>query len=147
MKKRTWPLILILTVLSMAVLASCGHEHAYSWKSDSEKHWQECECGDKKDEGAHVDENGDDTCDVCEYNMHAHAYSWQSDANKHWQACGCGDKKDEGAHVDAINNQTSAKGADDLCDVCGRKATVRFNMLGHGTAPAAQYIELGGGPL
>ncbi len=143
MKKRVLPLICMLAVLSVAVLVSCGHKHDYELKQSADKHWQECDCGEKKDEGAHADANGDGKCDVCDYAMHAHAYELKNDAENHWQECACGDKKDESAHVDAVNNQTQEDVADRLCDVCGRQATVVFDVLGHGEAPAAQYIALG----
>ena len=33
-----------------------GHTHSYGseWKSDADKHWHECSCGDKKDTAAHT---------------------------------------------------------------------------------------------
>ena len=47
------------------------HTHSYGseWKSDADKHWHECECGDKADETAHVDENNDGKCDICDYEI------------------------------------------------------------------------------
>lgn len=49
------------------------HEHAYQWNSTALVHWQECECGDKTEEVAHVDEKNNETgadgadekCDAC----------------------------------------------------------------------------------
>lgn len=49
------------------------HTHAYAWQSDTQKHWEVCECNDVKNEGVHVDVLNNDTqadgkdgkCDVC----------------------------------------------------------------------------------
>lgn len=149
MKKRTIPLLLLIAGVSATALAACGHEHKYEWKysTDGDTHWQECECGDKKNEGAHVDADSNGKCDECGASLHVHAYEWASDATNHWQECECGDKKDAVAHVDVKNNETDADGEDDKCDVCGREATVKFNMLGHGVAPAKQYVALNGGSV
>ena len=48
-----------------------GHIHTYgrNWKSNKEKHWNECACGDKDNLAAHKDENKDGKCDVCAYNV------------------------------------------------------------------------------
>lgn len=77
---------------------------------------------------------------------HEHSYTWQSNADGHWEECECGDKKGESAdHVDVKNNETGADGKDGKCDVCDYaiKQVVTFNMLGHGTAPAAQNVDFG----
>ena len=37
-------------------------EHSYEWKSNDEKHWRECACGAKSDEGDHDFTNGDCVC-------------------------------------------------------------------------------------
>ena len=59
-----------------------AHEHSFSraWKHDADKHWHECECGERSDEAAHVmswtetraatkkqpgEESGE--CGVCDY--------------------------------------------------------------------------------
>ncbi len=106
-----------------------GHTHSYGseWKSDADKHWHECSCGDKKDTAAHtagewiIDTPATATtsgskhkeCTVCGYTMttetipatgggeHTHSYGseWKSDADKHWHECSCGDKKDTAAHT------------------------------------------------
>ncbi|MDE6613656.1 MAG: InlB B-repeat-containing protein [Clostridia bacterium] len=51
------------------------HEHSYSWHSNAEGHWEECDCNDKKDIQNHVDVKNNETdadgkdgkCDVCDY--------------------------------------------------------------------------------
>ncbi len=45
-----------------------GHEHSYVQKHNTAEHWQECECGEKKDVQAHLWDNGEittqPTCDT-----------------------------------------------------------------------------------
>ncbi len=48
------------------------HEHTYSeeWKSDANNHWHAATCehtNEKSDVAAHIDENNDGKCDICEY--------------------------------------------------------------------------------
>ena len=47
------------------------HEFGTEWKTDANNHWKECGCGDKGEMAAHIDDNGDGKCDVCEYAMPA----------------------------------------------------------------------------
>ncbi len=112
MKKRTLPILLLLAGISATALAACGHEHTYGWKNsaDGKTHWQECECGEKINEGAHTDADTDGKCDVCEADVHVHSYEWKSNATKHWQECECEDKIGEGDHAD--------EDSDGKCDVC-----------------------------
>ena len=48
------------TVCNHVLKEAVGHTHNYGseWKKDSENHWHECECGDKKDVSAHKYDNG-----------------------------------------------------------------------------------------
>ncbi len=77
-------LVLFLATLSVSAVGAVAatgcnseHEHAYTWHSDSEKHWEECDCGDKKDSADHVDVKNNETgadgkdgkCDVCDYEI------------------------------------------------------------------------------
>ena len=107
--------------------AGSGHTHSYGteWKNNSDKHWHECSCGNKKDEAVHTasewitDKEATATtdgakhkeCTVCGYVMetgtipatgtgHTHNYGsdWKSDSTNHWKECSCGDKKDTAAH-------------------------------------------------
>ena len=48
------------------------HSHGSAWVTDANEHWNECECGDKANKAAHVDDNGDNKCDTCDYTMPAH---------------------------------------------------------------------------
>ena len=50
------------------------HEHDYGtdWVTDANNHWKECECEEKSEVGTHVDNNGDNKCDTCDYAMPAH---------------------------------------------------------------------------
>ena len=59
MKKKS-VLIFLLTAASAATLAVAGcksgetkHNHSYSWQYTAERHWQECGCGDKRNENSH----------------------------------------------------------------------------------------------
>ena len=47
------------------------HDHGSEWKTDAENHWNECACGDKANVAAHADENNDQKCDACGYEMPA----------------------------------------------------------------------------
>ena len=51
---------------------SITHSHGSTWVTDANEHWNECECGDKANKAAHVDNNGDNKCDTCDYTMPAH---------------------------------------------------------------------------
>lgn len=104
-----------------------GHTHSYGaeWKSDSNTHWHECDCGGKTDVGTHQSEiinskpatktesgyTGDTVCKICGYQIargtvipatgstHSHAYGdWKSDSANHWKECECGDKSQNSAH-------------------------------------------------
>ncbi len=155
MKKKTLPLLMLIAGLSTAALAACGHDHKWEWKNseDGTTHWQECACGEKLEgsEGVHIDVKNNDTdadgpdykCDEC--GVHVHKYEWKSDAEKHWQECVEEGNINEGKHVDVKNNSTNAPTSDYKCDDCGREATVRINMLGHGLSqtPDNLYIDLG----
>lgn len=155
MKKRTLPVLAVVAALSSAAFVACGedHTHDYKWDSNADAHWQICECGDKTAEEAHVDvknnetgaDGADELCDACGRNLHVHNYTWHSDGAGHWEECVCGDKHDSVAHTDVKNNaDPSVTEPDGKCDVCGHNIhAVTFNVLGHGTAPKAQYIGEG----
>ncbi|MBP3605163.1 MAG: carbohydrate-binding domain-containing protein [Clostridia bacterium] len=53
-----------------------GHVHApkSEWKSDEDNHWHECTgCeGQQLEKAAHIDGNGDNKCDTCDYAMPTH---------------------------------------------------------------------------
>ena len=48
------------------------HDYGTAWKTDANNHWKECECGEKSENAAHIDDNGDNKCDTCDYVMPAH---------------------------------------------------------------------------
>ena len=48
------------------------HDYGTTWKTDANNHWKECECGEKSENAAHIDGNGDNKCDTCDYAMPAH---------------------------------------------------------------------------
>ena len=102
------------------------HVHNYQWKSDADKHWRECFCGDKIDTAAHTPSDWiTDTaataitagtkhkeCTTCGYVTetgtipatgmgHTHSFdgAWKSNADKHWKECSCGVKSDSAAHT------------------------------------------------
>ena len=104
-------LTLLCVALSLTALVACGHSHTFEedWSSDAENHWHAatCEHTEEKDAlAAHVDENEDDTCDVCGYHEHTYSNFWSKDAENHWHAATCHttEKKDVAAHVDADEN-------------------------------------------
>ena len=52
------------------IAPALGHTHVYAteWSKDSQNHWKECGCGDKKEVAAHVYDNSKDAeCNVCGY--------------------------------------------------------------------------------
>ncbi len=79
-------LVLVLAAFSFSAVGAVAatgcdpvsHEHSYTWQSNAEGHWEECECGDKKGETAdHVDVKNNSTdadgkdgkCDVCDWEI------------------------------------------------------------------------------
>lgn len=116
----------------------CGYEEACEhtfneeiWKQDAQNHWHPASCkhsGQKGSLAAHVDENNDGICEVCEYfdAEHTHTYeeAWSSDANEHWHAADCGHNlvSDKAAHEDADND-----GACDTCEYADPSHTHTFD--------------------
>ncbi len=107
---------------SNGVCDECGreglHVHTYVWKSNAEKHWQECSdsaCSAKTAEAEHNFGEGN-TCEVCDYVRHVHDYKWVNDETNHWKVC-----KD--SDCSAIEEGSTAAHADtdgdELCDTCG----------------------------
>ena len=118
------------TMATETIPATGGGEHTHSygseWKNDTDNHWHECSCGDKKDTAAHTagewiidtpatattDGSKHKECTVCKRVLetgtipaigsgeHTHNYSsdWKSDSINHWKECSCGDKADVAAH-------------------------------------------------
>ncbi len=121
-------------VLTLSVMTACQnanssgketeHEHTFEehWSSDEQNHWHAstCEHEDEiSDKASHVDEDGNDVCDVCGFrNEHVHTYAseWTKGDKTHYYKNTCGHddvekyRKDEAVHEDKNN--------DSLCDVC-----------------------------
>ena len=112
-------------LLEKGEVIPAAHEHNYSdqWSADENEHWRECECGDKTDNGVHVEEvrnavdagentdgyTGDVYCATCDRLLekgevipaaHVHEYSenWKTDAYFHWHECNCGARGDLALH-------------------------------------------------
>lgn len=123
--KKVFALLLLLT-LALSVFAACDkneeppHEHSFDsvWLYDAAQHWHAatCEHADlESDRGDHVDNDGNDICDVCGYIAdHTHSYDegWTWNESTHWHksACGHNVKDGEAKHADENN--------DSICDVC-----------------------------
>ena len=104
-----------------------SHRHTYTLRFDSTAHWQECQCGDKKDIVEHTYENG--FCSVCgddepvKVEAHVHTFSagWDCDSVSHWHTCAtCGSKADVVGHVFT----------DGRCGDCGMTYS-RYEGLAH----------------
>lgn len=130
MKKGFLILLCVLCTMTL-VFVGCGkdetntenptqaHTHTYAstWSSDETGHWYAATCEHtdvKANNAAHVDENNDGVCDVCEYASCEHRYAdtWSTDEANHWYASECGHAvtKDKGAHAD--------ENKDGVCDTC-----------------------------
>ncbi|MBQ9084867.1 MAG: hypothetical protein IJY24_04345, partial [Clostridia bacterium] len=57
------------TVCGNELAPAKGHEAGVEWLSDEGGHYKLCYCGDKTNEGEHIDEDGNELCDECGYNM------------------------------------------------------------------------------
>ena len=96
-----------------------AHKHTYGdWTWDTENHWQPATCGDTDEPfgfGAHVDENGDEVCDICPFkyeHIHEEAENWTFDETRHWKTPPC--------HADAVLEESTHDFVDGLCE-CGIK--------------------------
>ena len=95
-----------------------AHDYATA-KKDADKHWNECACGAKDAEAAHVmedkyDETNHWTECVCGEKTEdvAHTMEGKYDATNHWTECECGYKTENVAHTlegkyDATNHWTA----------------------------------------
>ena len=52
-------------------IEAIDHEHTGKWYSGEEAHWYQFTCGCESPDVAelHLDDNGDQKCDICEYIM------------------------------------------------------------------------------
>lgn len=132
MKKRILCLVLCLAMLitSLGVLAACGeeetpagdggaHTHSFSeeYKTDKNKHWKECSCGEKKESKAHSFAEGSNACSVCGYECEHPVVEgeYESNATKHWSKVSCG-------HKVQLNAENHDLDSDNKCKVCGYQA-------------------------
>ena len=60
------------SVCNAAYGNTAAHNHGTEWQKNADEHWNECACGDKANKAAHIDDNGDNKCDICDYAMPAH---------------------------------------------------------------------------
>ncbi len=71
------------------------HRYAKEWSTDKNNHWHDAICShqtEKSEFGAHVDENQNGYCDVCDYEIgHEHSYEegWTTSETQHWHAATC----------------------------------------------------------
>ncbi|MCQ2449215.1 MAG: hypothetical protein MJ132_03375 [Clostridia bacterium] len=81
----------------------------YNWDT---VHMRECPCGVMETQD-HIDEDGNESCDVCGADLHKHVFAeeYQSNPGSHWKVCACGETAPTAPHIDA--------NSDGLCDVCG----------------------------
>ncbi len=178
MKRKSLLIFLLTAVSATTVVAAAGcakkHQHTYTWQSDAAMHRSECECGDKKDEGAHIDvlnnatsaEGADGKCDVCGRENYAVTF----------------DVKGHGTAPEAqiVYSGGKAVKPSDLTDESGEylfggwfkdtectvpfdfdatvsaavtvyakwekdnRPVVTFNLKGHGKTPESQKLEVGG---
>ena len=99
-----------------ACLNGCGEKndvtvHDYKMKSDSTKHWEECVCGRKINEGNHIDTDKNYKCDTCGHDMlrpgPSHFGHWDYNGDGRCDYCGA---KTNCTHTDA--------NGDGKCDNC-----------------------------
>ncbi|MBQ9070149.1 MAG: hypothetical protein IJY23_02200 [Clostridia bacterium] len=101
-------------------VAGEGHTHTYpeTYTYDDNNHWlvADCGCSIVSAVAAHVDENNDGECDVCDYKKCNHTYAevLSKDETGHWYAatCGCNVVGSFVSHENADGNN------DGLCDTC-----------------------------
>ncbi len=99
----------VCTVCGYEIAPELNHTHSYNTlKSDDNKHWYECDCGEKSGETTHSGGTATCTdkakCFVCgtEYGEamgHDYANALTAGTDTHYYACShCGRRKDEAAH-------------------------------------------------
>ncbi len=108
------------------------HEHTFSdaWSSNASGHWHAATChlGAATEPEAHVDENKDGKCDICEFVVCAHSYAteWSSNETHHWHEVTCGCRIDKGSYGPHVDKDGKAG-----CDIClyGAQAVKGFEMV------------------
>lgn len=109
-----------------ACLNGCGEKsdvtiHDYKMKFDSTKHWEECVCGRKINEGNHIDTDKNYVCDTCGSNMlrpgPSHFGHWDYNGDGRCDYCGA---KTGCTHTDA--------NGDGKCDSCSAAVKVQSSQ-------------------
>ncbi len=109
---------------SQASQETTAHTHTFEehWFTDEENHWHAASCeheDEVADKAAHVDEDGNDVCDVCGFRQnhkhtYAEAWTWNEATHYHKNTCGHDDAE---KYRDAIAPHED-KNNDAICDVC-----------------------------
>lgn len=145
MKKR----LIFLTLIFMAILISCEHNHTYEekWSYDEDYHYllRTCSCGDEQDNRlidnkekhnyietiitypTHFEKGVKEyKCSVCDYSYTAsmdiisHSYKWEYDETIHYEICDCQSKVDLSEHeFETIEKEY----------VCGDKKVTIYNCV------------------
>ena len=110
--------------LSLTSFASCDflkHEHiALEWQFTESSHWRNSKCTWNKCDidpmiESHVDDDGDEVCDVCGF-KHEHIVSdWQYNDYKHWRITTCVANI---CDVDPLEEDHVDEDENGCCDVC-----------------------------
>lgn len=128
---------------SQIIIPATGHIESDTWMKDSDGHWKECTvCGAVTTEKTvHTDEDGDNFCDVCEYEFeveHVHkltkvpakSATCTENGNKEYYVCDCGKWFSDSEGTKEITDKTSVvvkatghvdKNKDGKCDYCSKK--------------------------
>lgn len=90
--------------------ADPDHQHSFgNWQYDETTHWKKCSCGATSQQGAHVDENTDGKCDLCQKQVaisgHTHDFEKRYDSTEHWLECDCGQTTDHELHNFGADNK------------------------------------------
>ncbi len=104
--------------------ANGDHTHTFEehWSTDENDHWHAASCEHTEeiaDKAAHVDEDGNDVCDVCGFRKdHVHTYeeAWTYNEKSHYHKNTCG-HDDVEKYRDAVADHTDEDN-DGACDVC-----------------------------
>ena len=72
------------------VIPSTGHSYESEWSANVEGHYHKALCGhEDKDFAPHVDEDGDEECDICHYHDHKFEEAWTVNEDEHYHKATC----------------------------------------------------------
>lgn len=149
LKVLAMPALLLCAGLSLTACGEPAHTHDFqtNYSCNQTHHWHDCSgCEEEKDKALHIDEDNNDFCDVCNYEMahthHQFANTWSSDATKHWKECACGEKSQEANHAHNTwqNNETQHW---QQCE-CGHTTTPANHNWGTGIVTTQPQIGVPG---